>query len=523
MTLDRNLAGRRWWIGLGLVIAAMLACYAVAADAYWVGDDYNYVVPKDWAAVLNFFNPQGRAVDRPLNWLTWAADWALFGDNPLAWHLTGFLLHAVNIVSAGLLALAITGRRAVALLTAAGFALHPAAPETVTWVGGRADLSFALAWLPALWLWVRWRQGAGRAVWLGAVALGVLSILGKEAAITLPLAALWIDVIFGRAWVRWAGRRDAGWWRDAATWLRLLRDHLPFLAISTFTVAGRLYLARTGQGRLMYGIEEQLAFFNRIPDVLAGYLAMAAGLWWLPQDLVTWDLGVKAAMIAGGLLVAGGLIAWLGRVALFALGWPALTLLLTTQAVASRWFYVPAFGVALLVAWAAVRLWEGRVRISPANVQPPTPTPQPPRRALAVVPLLVLLAWAGLTVDHNNRWRESGEVARALLAQVRAQAPDPVRPATFYVADPPYSYRYVLLFNSGFKSAMNLIYHDWTGIKSYDLREDRARVQQALADPAQVGPNPVFVGYVADPAAPTGGRIVRYPSLLDLLAAAPAR
>jgi hypothetical protein len=336
-------------------------------------------------------------------------------------------------------------------------------------------------------------------------------------------------VIFGRGWARWAGRRDAGWWRDARTWLLLLRDHAPFLAISALYVAGRLYLFQTGQGRLMYGTAEQFAFFSRIPDVLAGYLALAAGLWWLPQDLVAWPLGAKLALIAGGLLIACLLIAWLGRVALFALGWPALTLLLTTQAVASRWFYVPALGVALLVAWAAFRLWEGKVSTSDTGAQDPASNPRPPipnphpRRALAAVPLLALLAWAGLTVDHNNRWRESGEVARGLLAQVRAQVGDPPRPATFYVADPPYSHRYVLLFNSGFKVAMNLIYHDWTTIKSYDLREDSARVQQALDNPAQVGPNPVFVGYVADAAAPHGGRIVLYPSLPDLVAAAQAR
>src|SRR5690242_11488580 len=187
MTADRALRGNRWWLGLGLVIVAMLACYAIAANAYWVGDDYNYVGPKSWETILNFFNPVGRAVFRPFNWLTWAADYALFGDNPLPWHLTGFLMHAIAVVAAGLLIVAITGRRVVALLAAAGFALHPAAPETVTWVGGRADLAFAMAWLPALWLWVRWRQGAGRRILLAAVALGFLSVLGKEAALTLPL------------------------------------------------------------------------------------------------------------------------------------------------------------------------------------------------------------------------------------------------------------------------------------------------------------------------------------------------
>src|SRR4051812_13439713 len=106
----------------------MFVAYAVAANAWWVGDDYNYVVPKSWETVLGFFNPLGRAQWRPLNWLTWELDWLLFGAQPLGWHLTGFIMHAVNIVSAALLVRAITGRADLALLAAALFGVHPASP-----------------------------------------------------------------------------------------------------------------------------------------------------------------------------------------------------------------------------------------------------------------------------------------------------------------------------------------------------------------------------------------------------------
>src|SRR5687767_8208367 len=223
-----------WSGGVILAILLMLASYTLALNAYWVGDDYNYVRPKSWETVANFFNPVGRATYRPVNFLIWAADYWLFGGEPLGWRLTRLLIHSLNIISAALLVRAITGRARLALLAAAIFAVHPAHTETVTWAGGQADIAFALAWLPALWMFVKWRQGASRGWWIGAGVLGFVSMFGKEAAITLPVVAVWVDIVFGREWQRWPGKRDRGWWRAPGLYARLLRGHLLFIAASGF-------------------------------------------------------------------------------------------------------------------------------------------------------------------------------------------------------------------------------------------------------------------------------------------------
>jgi hypothetical protein len=490
-----------WRLGLGFAIALMLACYVVAINAYWVGDDYNYVRPKDWNTVLNFFNPVGRAVYRPLTHSIWAADYALFGDAPLGWHITRLIIHALNIVWAALLVRALTGRTRLALLAAALFGVHPAQTETVTWMGGQADINFAVAWLPALWFFVRWRQGGGRWMWLLAGLLGFVSMLGKEAAITLPLMSLWIDLVFGRDWVRWPGHRARGWWRDRRLYPRLLADHSLFIAASGLYVAMRLYLYFTGQGRLMYGVEEQLGFFSHTVDVITGYIFLALGAWWVPQEVITEPLLAKVAIIVLTAVLLAALVRWLGRVALFAIGWTGITLLLTLQAVANRWFYLPALGVGILIACVFVRLQDDlRGKAVPWE------------RALAALPLLFLVWWSVLTVVHNELWRQSGEVARGIMGQVRALHPDPPRPSTFYLANPPPTYKTVLLFNSGFGTAVYLVYHDWTGIKSYNLAEEIAPVQAALADPSKTGPNPVFLRYEE-------GRMVEYPSLQALVEA----
>lgn len=497
---------RAWIVGLTLMAVLVAGCYAIAMNAYWVGDDFNYVRPKSWVDVRHFFDPIGRSQFRPLTWSTWALDFALFGPEPLGWHLTRLIQHIWNAIAAALLVRAITKRSDLALLAAVLFALHPAQPETVTWLGGQADASFAMAWLPALWLFVRWRQGAGkgRILWLVAGVLGFISMFGKEAAVTLPIVSLWIDVLFGREWARWPGRRDKGWWRDASIYLKLLRDHSLFIATSGLYAGLRIFLFLTGKGELMYG-EAQLGFFQHSIDVVTGYILLSLGFWWLPQEVAAWSFLAKLGIIVATAAGVGLLMRWLGKVVVFAVGWYVITLMLTLQAVANRWFYLPALGVGIIIACAWTRLRDDMVRRQAGGV-----AVSPGRRLAMLVPML-FVAWFGLqTLVHNEQWRESGDVSRGLLEQVKKLHPNPALPATFYVANAPYHYKQVLLFNTGFDSAMSHVYNDWANVRGYSVKEDVGQVKAALADPAKIGPNPIFLRY-------EDGRIVDYPSLRALV------
>jgi len=159
---------------------------------------------------------------------------------------------------------------------------------------------------------------------------------------------------------------------------------------------------------------------------------------------------------------------------------------------------VPTLGVGLLIAAVWSRLREMAGSAAPAR--------RSTFRALSALPLLVLVAWSLLTFAHNELWRQSGEEARRILREVEVLYPDPQLPATFYVANPPYSYKGVLLFNSGFDTAMHLVYLDWPNMRAYNLAQHTVHVKEALADPAKLGPNPIFLRYEE-------GHIVPYPSL----------
>src|SRR4029079_2378089 len=145
-----------------LAAAALLAGVAYAATPfnYWVADDYNYIVPKGRDRVFGFFDPTvpTRAFYRPLNWTSWAMDYALWGRSPFGWHVTSILLHAVTTVVVTLIVYRLLKGWGVATLAGALFAVQPAHPETVTWIGGRADLASGVFYFPAVLFFIMYLE-----------------------------------------------------------------------------------------------------------------------------------------------------------------------------------------------------------------------------------------------------------------------------------------------------------------------------------------------------------------------------
>jgi hypothetical protein len=537
--------------GLVAVLALGVLAYLNALNAFWVGDDFNYVVPKALDTVLNFANPVGRAQFRPLGWISWVIDYTLYGPIPLGWHLTSLALHLANTLLIVLLLRRLArhwwpqdsaARTWVPLVAGAFFAVHPAHPEAVTWISARFDLLAGLGTFLACWAFVHWRDGGPRGFYILTWLAAWWAMMSKESGLLVPLALLLIDLALGTA----QGRRlwAAGEWgallrtaggvllraglallamsallallgRDGGRalplvvllaglalpppqrtadhpgggWLlRLGRVHAPFLGMAAAYAGLRVGMALTGQGRLMYGAETHLQFGpSRLLDSAAGYLLIGLGAWDAPAWVAGWPVAVKLGLVLVALVLAGYAVRRLGRPALFAALWVPATALLTFDAAADRWFYIPSFGFCLLAAELLYLAGRARplVRTVPATA--------------------LILLWLGLTLAANTRWVESGEVARGIINQIRAFHPDLPRPATFYLANPPYSYNGILLFNTGYQVAPNFAYQDYRTIHTYI-------VDPPAPLPADLGPHPVFLRYEA-------GRMVEYPTLAALIAA----
>lgn len=170
---------------------------------------------------------------RPLITLTYIAERALWGVEPLAYHVTNLVAHLLVVL---LLAAWVRPLGRDALWGVALFAIHPALAETVAWVSGRTD-SIALLWGLAYLLL---DQRGKRSAWVFLI----LSLLSKEIGVLLPLIAA------GRA-----ALDTSGPWRDA-----LQKRAIDFGIVGLYLVVRTSLIGAPGPlaGGLDIGLNERL-------------------------------------------------------------------------------------------------------------------------------------------------------------------------------------------------------------------------------------------------------------------------
>ena len=136
---------------------------------------------------------------RPLVIASFALEYALWGENPLGYHVVNVLLHGCNSLLVLWLGLYLLRSRSMGTGAALLFALHPIHTEAVNPVVGRCDLLSTLFFLLSLLLFLQWRRGEGRgererlclfAAWFSYF----LALLAKESAILLPLILFLLEI-----------------------------------------------------------------------------------------------------------------------------------------------------------------------------------------------------------------------------------------------------------------------------------------------------------------------------------------
>lgn len=197
------------WLAVALGVALLV--YLPARQGPFFSDDLlliawnDYVTAPDASGLLELFDPFGEPRIRianysPLLQLVHTAQWSVFGDGVLGYHICNMALHAlVSWLFARLLLLAGLARPA-ALGLAGIFLVHPANVEAVAWISQlKTPLSTALA-IGALLLEPR-RQV------LALLCYAAAMLVKPTAIFALPVAAvaLWVS---GRPE---HGRRRVAW------------------------------------------------------------------------------------------------------------------------------------------------------------------------------------------------------------------------------------------------------------------------------------------------------------------------
>ena len=192
----------RWTILLVPVLAAVVALPGLGN--HLLSDDFALLhtnVGQSAGDLLNPFLQQStsRAAGgsyRPLTEAVIGLEYLLWGNSPVAFHLTSLLLHALcSLLCLWLVKVLVPPRPAVALTAGLLFAVHPVHGDAIFWLSARSDLLCTFFFLLSMILYVRGRgPDRRRAPTLGSVLCFILALLSKEVALSLPFLVVLLDL-----------------------------------------------------------------------------------------------------------------------------------------------------------------------------------------------------------------------------------------------------------------------------------------------------------------------------------------
>jgi tetratricopeptide (TPR) repeat protein len=422
MAFTREVVSRRSVrrnVPLLIILAFVVAVFGVSIDFDFVWDDHVYLIGHDVYASFDlgriFLSPANQVEYLPIRDVSYAVDYALWGENPFGFHLTNLTLYFLNAVFVYLMTLRLTpllfsaGREMperkaceVALLTTLLFVVHPVHSEPVSFISCRNVLLSGLFSFMACHFFLKHlgaTDGEGRGSYAVSLLCCVIAILSKATAVVLPGFLLLFSAFHPRPW------------------RKALAPLAPFVAVSAVaviffkTVATRAGLINPEQfivfGSLSFG--SRLAVAVQIPFFYLRKLAMPTGLSALYDTRFSGDLGdpyVLLCMLAlTGVLALGISLRNRHPGLLFAMGWylvalfPVLGFFATSTVVADRYAYLPSYSFVYL---AVTTLVLALSKIPPIAI-----------RSIAAAAVVALSL---MTFERNGVWRSDETLWRDTIA-----------------------------------------------------------------------------------------------------------
>ncbi|MFB3786841.1 MAG: tetratricopeptide repeat protein [bacterium] len=342
-----------------------LLAYAPALTGDFVYDDKAITVAENpalrgevsWLEILLTW-------DRPLREFTYMLDHAVWGFQPLGYHLQNLAWHAANVYMLYFFLLFLGVNRTIGFITALLFTAHPINTEAVAWISGRKELICLFFELAACYGFVyavsrtATSTPLARLAHAGSLAALVLALLSKQVAVSLPFLML----VSG--WLYFQTRRQPIPWRKLCKFLILpALITLAFLFYS-YQIIERLDWVR--EEGTFYDPSARSAAYTPLSAVLTPCATLGHSVWLclFPMDLTVehafspvvtfWDSRWLLGAAAG---VALTVLAWRTRgtapEVLFGLVWmvvawgPVSGLAPVSYLAADRYLYIPGAGFLL--------------------------------------------------------------------------------------------------------------------------------------------------------------------------------
>jgi tetratricopeptide (TPR) repeat protein len=369
---------------------------------------------------------------QPLSWVSFAIDFFVWGTNPVGYHLTNLLLHALNAVLFFFLARLLLSAAVKysndksenivcvsAGLAALLFSVHPLRVESVAWATERRDVLSGFFFVLTLYAYVRAHLSSDDRCRRAGLALSLcaflLSLTAKATAITLPAVFLLLDV--------YPLRRLQGTWRS---WLqpegrKILWEKLPFAALGiVFAIVAAFAQQSVGALRPIqqYFLSYRLgqAAYATLFYIWKSLLpAKLSPLYELPYDFDAWmPLFILCAAAAAAITVAlyvlrrhwpAGLACWLYYLVVLA---PVMGIAQSgPQLVADRYSYFSCMSWAVLTGGGFLQVWSS-ARISPER--------RPAFFTICTLAVLAVLILGIMTWKQSEVWRDTKTLWQYVIA-----------------------------------------------------------------------------------------------------------
>lgn len=381
-----------WQFHTGIFLLLVLVTAVLYAGDLHLGffnlDDESYVIKNDWIKqitaenISNILTKPYFANFSPMHLLSYVVDYAVAGQDALAFHLSSNIWAGIVAGFVYLTALALTQNKFIAIASGVLFVVHPVHVEAVAWISSRKDLVAAAFALPSFLAYLKYRKNAGSRKWYFiSLFLFLLAVAGKLSVAVFPAVFFAYDLFI-----------------EKRPMVRSLIDKIPFLAIGIiFSLIVSAAQPPTG---------------HHIDPYIIGN-AFAQSLWLLlgfGSYVVYHNPPAPAQQAAFTILAVILLIALFLAPLLFRRRYPIATVLiywilfgfLPTQVlsfshpVTDRYLFFPSVAAVILFAWGIFLLTKKIGRLSVGI-------------ALFILALTAIF-WTKNTVSYLSEWKDPRSV-----------------------------------------------------------------------------------------------------------------
>jgi tetratricopeptide (TPR) repeat protein len=322
-------------------------------DQYYIGEN-EFIHDLSLKGVYKIFTSIIVANYFPLQILSYAIDYHLWGLNPFGYRLGNLIFHLGNaFLVFFLLRHLLAGRTWLSFAGSLIFSLHPVNVESVAWVSERKNVLSVFFLLLSFLAYFRYLEGERKGLAYGfSLGLYLLSILAKVSSVIFPLLLILYDLCFTN--------------RSRREWIK---DKIPFFLLSAFFSGLAVYIYHLQKIIPEYHGGHPINNFLTMTNVIVEYiLSLFVPLYlnfYYDTRLVK-SLGEYQFLLSFSFLLLVAVLAtrWYRKEQplFFSLFWFFLPLLPVLNIVpiailrADRYLYLSSVGFAYFLAWGIPRV-----------------------------------------------------------------------------------------------------------------------------------------------------------------------